>query len=131
MQFYMNYLFEPKRTIMLGALNVSYVGLQTCHRDFWAYRATSDTLPTLVLHVSDDVASDPVLRHRAGVALLGLDALWPPEHSPERGRDAAPVLAAPCGPRAPGEPQGAEEESLLALHLLHMREGTHAEERRR
>lgn len=34
-----------------------------------------DILPTLVLHVSDDVAADSVLRHRAEVALLGLDLL--------------------------------------------------------
>lgn len=89
------------------------------HVEYLGYKETS-TSPTLILHVSDDVAPHPVLGHRTGVALLGLDVLRLTEHSPERGGDSAPGLAAPRGPRAPGKPQGAEEESLLALHLLHM-----------
>lgn len=94
-------------------------------------KSTSDTLLTLVLHVSDDVSPDPVLRHHAGVALVDLHVLRPPEHSPERGGNAAPGLAAAgCGRRPRGEPQGAEEESLLALHVLRVWEATHAEETR-
>lgn len=80
----------------------------------------SDILPTLVLHVSDNVAADSVLRHRAEVALLGLDLLGPLEHPPERGGDVAPRLVPPGWPGPPGEPEGTEEQPLPAPQLLHV-----------
>jgi len=85
---------------------------------------------TLVLHVADDVAADSILGHRAGLALLGLVALWPSEHPPERGGDAAARRrrAPRGGPRPPGEAEGAEEQPLRALRLLHVWERARAEE---